>query len=72
MFRVICNIVSVDEKGYTSTLSVPTFDLDANIHGLVSTEAAEKLAARMLRDIIEPFDGGQLKHIAVSAVRIGQ
>lgn len=70
MYRIICNIVLVDEHGYSWTIGVPTFDLDETIHGLTSTESAERHATALVKGIIAPFDQGQLKHIAVSAVRI--
>jgi hypothetical protein len=49
-YQVTATIVKTDDKGWKSTIGIPTFYLDENMLGIVSPEHAEKIAV----DIINP------------------
>lgn len=56
-----------EKNGWRSMHQVPTFYLDADIHGLRTEEEAEKLAERMLRGIAGE---GAVVGIGVCAVEV--
>jgi|GEM_PF-3890905 len=57
-YRITAQIVCTRSDGWTSTRQVPTFTLDANIHGLRDEAAAQERAIKMIRNLMT--DGGNL------------
>lgn len=64
-FAISATITRTDEAGYTGTAQVPTFYLLANVQGLLTEEAAEKVAGTILDH------PGATVHITAVAVEIG-
>jgi hypothetical protein len=51
-YIVAANVVVDAGQGWTATKEVPSFVLPGGIHGLLSEEAAERLAEKMLTELV--------------------
>lgn len=56
MYCIVATILRTYPDGSTSTIQVPTFFLDENVHGIVNKDHAKNIAREIIeadRDIID-------------------
>jgi hypothetical protein len=67
----ICALTEVELHGWSSTHQIPTFYLDAELHGLRTEGEAEVLARTMIKELIAAVAGAAETKVWLSAVEVG-
>lgn len=65
LYQIQARVERTTADGWTSVRDLPTFYLDSNVQGILSVEAAERIARRLLTDAAG--DGATVHVFAASA-----